>query len=44
MNLHKVGSCTIEVKSKVNKWLERGYSIFIINFVAILFLYALFGG
>lgn len=40
-----VGRCSIEVKSKVkHKLAEFCFNVFTLNFIALLFLYAIFGG
>lgn len=45
MNTNQVGTCSIEVKSKVkHKLAEFFCNVFVLNFVALLFLYAIFGG
>lgn len=45
MNLNQVGTSTIEIKSKAkHKILEFFANVFVLNFIALLFLFAIFGG
>lgn len=45
MNPNAVGRATIEIKSKArHKLAEIFANVFVLNFIALLFLFAIFGG